>query len=304
MNADFPRVQVLPGLDRASFRVDGAERLAYEFGSGGPRPFLYPLIGPSGRELTRLGHPEPVGHEHHHAIWFGHQNVHGVNFWEERPGRDVSVRHKRVVAYRDGLDWGGLAAEWDWWADGRSLMKQGLRVALAVEEDGSLAIDLSSRFEVEKGPVDLGKTNFGFLGVRVAKTMSERFGGGRLTADDGATGEGAIFGKRYRWVDYTGPTAPGVVEGIAYFDHPSNPGHPAHWHVRADGWFEAAFNLAEAWGLAAGHPLDLRYRLWVHGGKADGARIDASWREFARSADLELAKDAETRLSTLRRGKA
>src|SRR4051794_31320193 len=102
MRAEFPRVQVLPGIERASLLVSGQERLAYEFNAGGPRPFLFPLIGPSGRMLTRMGHPNPVGHEHHRSIWFGHQKVQDVNFWEERPGRDVRVRHKRIVAYRDG----------------------------------------------------------------------------------------------------------------------------------------------------------------------------------------------------------
>ncbi|HEU5115345.1 MAG TPA: hypothetical protein VFT74_01575, partial [Isosphaeraceae bacterium] len=58
---DFPRVQVLPQIQRASFRLDGVERLGYEFAPGESRPFFYPLLGPSGAELTRMGHPNPVG---------------------------------------------------------------------------------------------------------------------------------------------------------------------------------------------------------------------------------------------------
>ena len=67
----FPRVQALPEIDRASLRVDGVERAGYEFGSGTTRPFVFPLIGTSGRGLTRMGHPDPVGHEHHKSAWFG-----------------------------------------------------------------------------------------------------------------------------------------------------------------------------------------------------------------------------------------
>ncbi len=44
----FPRFQVIPQVDRASFRVDGMERLGYEFGTAGARPFLYPLLSSSG----------------------------------------------------------------------------------------------------------------------------------------------------------------------------------------------------------------------------------------------------------------
>ena len=86
MRSSFPTVQALPEIDRASLRIDGVERVGYEFGSGTTRPFLFPIIGPSGRGLTRMGHPNPVGHEHHKSAWFGHEKVAGVNFWADRAG--------------------------------------------------------------------------------------------------------------------------------------------------------------------------------------------------------------------------
>ncbi len=135
----------------------------------------------------------------------------------------------------------------------------------------------------------LAKTNFGFLGVRVAKTISEQFGGGRLTAADGSTGEPAIFGKAHRWVDYSGPAAPDQVDGICYMDHPDNPRHPTHWHVRKDGWMEAAFNLAGPYGLATDHPLDLRYRLLIHRGPADRDALDQAWTKFAKTPAYSIA---------------
>jgi hypothetical protein len=222
-----------------------------------------------------------VGHEHHKSVWFGHQKVSGVNFWEERAGTDVRVRHKRVVLFHDGPEWGGLAAEWDWWAQGQALMRQRLVIGIEPQADGGFALDLQSRFDAADGPVELGQTNFGFLGVRVAKTLSEQFGGGQLTSSEGGRGEPEIFGKRARWVDYSGPVAPWRIEGITYFDHPSNPGHPTHWHVRKDGWMEAAFNLAQGYGIAKDHPLELRYRLLIHAGPARRADIDEACERFA-----------------------
>lgn len=118
--------------------------------------------------------------------------------------------------------------------------------------------------------------------------MSERFGGGRLTNAEGKAGEPAIFGTRSRWVDYAGPTGPKSVEGIAYLDHPTNPHHPTPWHVRADGWMVAAFNLMEVYGVAADHPLDLRYRLYLHDGPADPRQIDAAWNEFRDAPPIEV----------------
>ena len=301
---EFPRVQALPEIDRASLRVDGVERVGYEFGSGTTRPFLFPLVGPSGRGLTRMGHPNPVGHEHHKSVWFGHEKVAGVNFWADRPGSDVRIRHRRITIYQDGKDRGGLAAELDWWADGRTILRHRLMIVLEPRDGGGYALDLQSRFESTGVPVELGKTNFGFLGVRVAKTISEQFGGGHLTNAEGGSGEPALFGKPSRWVDYSGPVAPGQVEGVCYMDHPDNPHHPTPWHVRRDGWMEAAFNLASPHGVAADHPLDLRYRLLIHAGPADRAALDHEWREFAATPAYTVSPPRGQELATLHRGPA
>jgi hypothetical protein len=138
--------------------------------------------------------------------------------------------------------------------------------------------------------------------VRVAKTISAQFGGGRLLNADGAEGEAAIFGKTSRWVDYSGLAAPGKVEGIAYFDHPDNPGHPTHWHVRRDGWFEAAFNLASTYLIAPDHPLDLRYRLLIHAGPADPAALNTAWTAFAREPAYQFMPVVRQEPPTIRRG--
>jgi Methane oxygenase PmoA len=278
----FPRVQAIPQVGRVAFCVDGVEKAGYEFGEQTTRPFLFPLVGPSGSTLTRMGHPNPVGHEHHKSVWFGHQKVGGVNFWEEQPATDIRIRHRRVQILRDGHNWGGMAAELDWWGGGRAILTQQLTIAIEPTTDGGYALDLQSIFESPGGgPVELGQTHFGFLGVRVAKTMSEQFGGGHLTDSHGSRGEAAIFSKQGPWVDYSGPIAPGKVEGICFMDHPSNPNHPVRWHVRRDGWMGAAFNHDAPYGVARDHALSLRYRLLVHSGPAVIEALNSEWASFA-----------------------
>ena len=287
----FPEFQVIPQVDRASFRVGGMERLGYEFGSNGARPFLYPLLSSSGALLTRLGHPDPVGHGHHKSIWFGHGSVDGVNFWEERPNTDIRIRHRRVRSYEDGQDRATFAAELDWWAHGRSILHQDLTVTIQATGEDGLAIDLRSRFSSPHGsPVALGKTDRGFLGFQVAKTMSEQFGGGRLTNANGARGEKAVMGKRSRWVDYSGPSAPARIDGICFMDHPSNFGHPTPWHACADGWVGASFNRETPHGVALDHPLILGYRLFVHSGAPDPTVLDRVWQQFASESNGGLSR--------------
>jgi hypothetical protein len=285
----FPRVQVIPEIGRASLRIDGVERVGYEFGDGTSRPFLYPLIGPSGANLTRLGHPNPIGHEHHKSIWFGHGNVGEIDFWQEQPNTDIKIRHRSVRVYQDGPDWGGLVADLDWWAHGRAVLRQELVIVIEPLGLDEFVVDLQSRFDTPDGiPVEFGKTNFGFMGLRVAKTMSETFGGGRLTDANGLRGENAIFGTSSRWVDYSGPSGPGKVEGICVMDHPSNPHHPTQWHVRGDGLIGASFNRESVDGVARGHSLCLSYRLLVHSGHAAANLLNPAWEHFARTQPLAI----------------
>jgi hypothetical protein len=156
----IPRVQAIPGVGRASLCVDGAERDGYEFGEGDTRPYLFPLIDPSGACLTRLGHPNPIGHEHHKSVWFGHQSIAGINFWEDRIASDIRVRHRCVRLYHDGHDRGGLVADLDWWAHGRPYLNHEPILVIEPTARGGLALELQSRFESSGGePVAVAKTN-------------------------------------------------------------------------------------------------------------------------------------------------
>jgi Methane oxygenase PmoA len=280
-----PRMQSIPlPDDRASLRRDGVELAAYEFGPGLRRPFLFPIVGPSGRSLTRIGHPhDPVSHSHHTSVWVGHFDVGGEDFWGDRnPARVV---HRRVLRYDDGDDAAGLVALNDWvGAGGRVLMQERRGVSARPLDGGDWLLVLDLQFEAAENPVTLGATPFGPVGVRVAKSMGVLDGGGRIRnseGDEGEQGPRGAFRKHARWVDYSGPIAPGVAEGLTLLDHPSNPRHPPAFHVRADGWMGASPTLDGAIEIRPGAPLRLRYGLFVHGGVPEAEMIERRWRDFA-----------------------
>ena len=65
----LPRCQLVPLPDQQlSFQVDGSERLRWHFGPAYPRPFFYPLRGPSGSVLPRMGHPGAPDHDHEISV--------------------------------------------------------------------------------------------------------------------------------------------------------------------------------------------------------------------------------------------
>src|SRR4051794_21222913 len=109
-----PRVQAIPLPNQEiSFQRHGEEIARYHFGPDLRRPFVFPLIGPAGRSLTRMGHPrDPESHSHHNSIWVSHHDVNGISFWEDRaPGKIV---HRRVLRFDDGTDAASVLTENTW----------------------------------------------------------------------------------------------------------------------------------------------------------------------------------------------
>jgi hypothetical protein len=289
MAYQVPRVQIVPQPEeQVSFQVDGQEKLRWHASARFPRPFFFPLLGPSGRLLTRMGHPAAPDHGHHRSLWWGHQNVGSVNFWEERGGTQ-QIRQDDWVHYQDDADEAGMVVRLGWYdAHKVRLIQQELIAVYRPLPAGEGWLELQTTLVPVLEELPLAKTNFGFLGLRVAASMSAHYGGGKLTNSEGATGEKAIFGKTARWMDYSGPIAGETWEGITWFDHPSNPRYPTAWHVRDDGWMSAAFCLREGHSLRKEQPLRLRYGFHIHAQAADGQRAEERRQAFAASEAWEV----------------
>jgi hypothetical protein len=290
MGYRVPRVQIVPQPDdQVSFQVEGQEKLRWYACPRFPRPFFFPLIGPSGRSLTRMGHPAAPDHEHHRALWWGHQNVGGVNFWEERGGAQ-QIRQDAWIHYQDGADEAGLVVRLGWYDLHKvRLLQQELIAVYRPLPAGEAWLELQTTFTPATDRLPLGRTNFGFLGLRVAASLSAHYGGGRLTGSEGGTGEQALFGRAARWMDYSGPITGETWEGVTWFDHPANPRYPTSWHVRDDGWMSAAFCLREAYTLERARPLRLRYGFHGHARAVEPKAAEARRQAFAAAPAWEVA---------------
>jgi hypothetical protein len=276
----YPRVEpvLLPG-DECAFEVDGEAVARFHF--GGPKPFVYPLIGPAGRPVTAMLHPaDPHGHRHHQSIWVTHFDVNGQNFW----GADgpAAIVKEEALDYSAGETSASWRVRYTWRGpEGGVLMEETRTVTLHALDRQERYLDLDLRFTAVDAPVELGKTPFGFLGVRVTPTMSVRYGDGRVVNSEGQIDEAGCHWQRARWIDYAGPVAPGIENGLALFDHPSNPRHPTYFHVRDDGWVGASFCYDAPYTLEPGTPLELTYRLYAHDGNATQESLEIHWKQFA-----------------------
>jgi hypothetical protein len=203
-----------------------------------------------------------------------------VDFWSDRGGG--TVRHKRIVKYEDEGEKSYLVAENEWVdKDGRILLNETRQVSAVLLAGKEWLLVIDSTFTAKDRPVTLGKTPFGFIGVRMAKTIGVNDGGGRIRNSEGGVNEKDIFWKKARWVDYSGPIENRRIEGITLFDHPSNPNHPPNFHVRNDGWMGASLTFEGPRDITPDAPLHLRYGLYVHNDMKSEAAIEAAWKQFS-----------------------
>ena len=277
-----PRVQAVPQpRSEISFECEGRELARLHHGSDLRRPFLYPLNGPSGVSLTRLGHPhDPVSHSHHNSVWLSHALVNGISFWDDRGGR---ITDAVVTRLEDGADAAAVEMRAVWRAgDGREVCRDRRWITVVPLEGREWLMMLDVSLDASAGDVVFGDTPFGLLGVRLRKSIGVNDGGGTIRNSEGGVDEAGCFRQPARWVDYSGPVGDGVSEGITVFDHPDNPGHPAPFHVRNDGWMAACLSFGRPLEIGRGESLRLRYGLWVHAGMPTPDVVERQWRSFSR----------------------
>ncbi|HSW49673.1 MAG TPA: PmoA family protein [Bryobacteraceae bacterium] len=257
------------------------------------KPFLHPLRTSTGIVVTRGWPIDPApgdstDHPHQRGLWWAHGLTNGVDFWTNGPktGRyelktspkadpkTGSIRTELNMASPDGRVHGSLVEEYAFSALGSARV-----------------VDVFVRILADRGaPVKLGDTREGAMAVRVCEELNESRGASLLNSE-GGVGEKQIWGKRARWVDYSGKVG-GQVVGVAMFDHPSNPKFPTYWMARGYGLLAAnCFGESEftedktrdgSLTIPAGGSLGFRHRVLIHLGDAKEAAVEKLYQQWAR----------------------
>lgn len=260
------------------------------------KPILWPLIGPTGKEMTR-GYPmrpatkdERSDHPHHRSFWFTHGSVNGVDFWSENPNHG-NIIHREFVKIEGGRQ-AVIVTRNDWIGPGGEKVCEDERTLSFGANDEARWIDVDLVVKANPGNVTFGDTKEGSFGVRVAGAMDVTAKkGGRIVNSEGQTDD-AAWGKPAAWVDYHGPVD-GETLGIAILNHPSSFRYPTPWHVRTYGLFTAnPFGLhdfkasKDADGthqIKQGESITLRYRVLLHRGDEKVGRVAENFVEYAKT---------------------
>lgn len=267
-----------------TIKLDG-ELLTEYLIDKGPKPILWPIVGPTGKNMTRA-YPmqrikgERMDHPHHRSLWFTHGNVNGIDFWTES-GKNGKIVHRDFVEVSGGPE-AKIVANNDWVApDGKKVCED--TRTLKFHNIGDMrAIDFAITIRAVDSQVKFGDTKEGSFGVRVPTTLDvESRPGGKIINSNGDT-DGDAWAKRAAWVDYQGPLE-GEEVGIAILNHPSSFRFPTHWHVRTYGLFAAnPFGIHDfepnagvdgTYTLEPGESFTLRYRVVFHKGTEQDAKI-------------------------------
>jgi methane monooxygenase PmoA-like len=274
------------------------------------KPYLYPLRAASGTIVTRhwpmekVSAVEPVDHQHQRGVWFGPDLVNGFDFWNNEVSYKIPIsgliKLNRIGALKSGKKQGSIAASFDWMNPKGITIVEESRLMTFYVLPALRIID----FEIDLTAIDRVKFGDGkdcCFGIRIAPQLQEdkviKVKGqpdvtipgppGVIANSEGKTTEKLVWGKPADWCDYSG-AIDGEKLGIAIFDHPKNP-HRARWHVRGYGLFAAnPFGLAAFTGdksqdgsvlLEPGEKLHFKYRVVIHPGNADIAKL---WAEYAK----------------------
>ena len=274
------------------------------------KPYLHPLRSASGKVVTRYFpmekvEGEPVDHQHQRGLWFAHDKVNGLDFWNNEssyktPNRGL-IEVEKIVSAKGGKSSGEITALLNWKApDGAKLLEeQQVMTFRGTKTLRTIELDITLTAIADK--VTFGDSKDGVLGIRIAPVLQESKNTGRgivdtlphtgkITNAEGQETEAVVWGKASNWMDYSG-MVDGEKLGITILDHPAN-SRRARWHVRGYGLFAAnpfgrkTFSKTETEDgtveLAKGDKLHFRYLVVIHAGEAKDAGIDKLWADFSK----------------------
>ncbi len=299
-------VTITPLEDRVRIDIDGQHFTDYRF-VGAPHVYYWPLIGPNQAPMTRAWPMENVegeehDHVHHRSFWFSHGLVNGIDFWGENasyngnPKHPVgTIQHDKIVEAKSGPEVGVLTTAQNWVAPDGSIPLTSVQT-LRVYDPGpnERLFDFDVTLTAGAADVVLGDTKEGTAGLRIAESMrlnqpKGKVGQGHILDSEGRK-DSAVWGKRAKWVAMYGPINDKTYD-IAFMEHSSNPRAPTRWHARDYGLFSANpfcehemdNNLPAGSGdftLKSGQSVTLKYRIWIHEGPADQAKIEKAYSTY------------------------
>ncbi|MEY3394000.1 MAG: hypothetical protein RL346_236 [Verrucomicrobiota bacterium] len=254
-------------------------------------PYLYPVHSPSGANVVRnwpmkADIPgEEQDHPHHRGIWLAHGSVNGHDFWADTKKNRPTIRFNSITRKEADDEVAKLGVDLTWVADHTELLHEARNYSFSKPNADTLRIDIDSILTAIAEEVVFGDTKEGTFAIRTDRTLRVKGPSAQstLTNSEGKTNLDA-WGKRAKWVAYSGPDELGKPTVIAIIDHPDSFRSPTHWHARDYGLLAAnPFGINDfekkkdkTFGnhtLKKTESLLLKYTILIHQGTLETAKL-------------------------------
>ncbi len=312
-NSSKTRFTIDKEADGIVIKIDGTLFTKYVTGdSTSSKPYFYPVIGPTGKEMTRAYPMKDVegearDHPHQRSFYFGHQFVNDFDTWHEKltlveraKGDEDKLAemmktlggtiHKKVISTEVTDKHAALIVSSDYVDSSGGRMAEDMRVfTFHLGEKGERIVDVDIVFTAVAESVRFADAKDAGLSLRVAQSMTvDAKEGGRIATSTGHEDKDA-WGKRADWCDFNGPVG-GEKLGIAVLNHPASLRYPTPWHARTYGLLTAnPFGLKSVASeendgeviLKKGESFTLKHRVIFHAGDEKDADIAGAWKAYA-----------------------
>lgn len=297
--------------DGVAIQINGKPFSMLHFGKQEHKPFLHPLLTPSGKNILRGFPVDPLPGDstdrpHQRGLWIGTEGLRGPtgldDFWENDPlyppAHKGAIIFQDLTSATDGTDQGVLSFVSHWISSaGQLWVVDRRKITFYSKPSDCRMLDIDIEFEA-KQPVTFKDTQDGVLALRLALPFDVHYDGKVVNAQGGVNEEGTR-GHRSEWLDWYGnmdpkeyhttPHGHGERVGVAVFDHPSNLNYPSRWQVKDFGdfsvnpfagqifqKFDKTAQNAE-YAMKSGDKLHLRYRVLIHPGEQ---QVDGAFKEW------------------------
>lgn len=243
--------------------------------------YVHPIYNLDGDVLT---YDFPKDHYHHRGLFWAWPHV--VSGAEETDLWSLKgVRHEfgRWLRRDAGKQQAVLGVENGWFAGERKVVEEQVWLRAGPADAEGRALDVELTLTPLKVPLTLrgaeGKS-YGGLALRFAPFQGETI----ITTPDGRTKEDLPI-AHLPWADlsanFTGMKSPC---GAAVFIPPSHPDFPPEWLTRHYGVLCVGWPGVNAQTFPPGKPIRCSYRVWIHRGVPEPARLQEVYAAYARAS--------------------
>ena len=247
--------------------------------------FIHPIFDPHGNVLTD---DFPPDHMHQHGVMFPYTRTtfrgQAVDFWNQA-AQQGNVTHANLTGTVTGVVFGGFTAELHHVAfldrDKTATALTEIWKVVVYQQNEWFLIDFTSTQKcATDNPLILQEYHYGGWAIRGRRNWVKTTAGAGFLTSEGKKRDAGNH-TRPNWVDIHGPVSNGKHAGITVLNHPDNYRFPQPVRLHPSmPYFCWAPMVLGNYKIKPGEPLVSKYRMVVHQGEVNAAKMTELYNDF------------------------